>query len=91
MRTILQNDWTGPTLPPARHHSVSCRSPPGTSVLYSKKSGQGDVEHAYTYKAPAAKSLTASFLDYLRSTQARPVLDRGDLVPCSDLPAGFCG
>ena len=34
------------------------------------------VEHAYTYKAPAAKSLTASFLDYVRSTQARPVLDR---------------
>ncbi|TDW76851.1 hypothetical protein [Kribbella pratensis] len=27
------------------------------------------VEHAYTYKAPAAKSLTAALLDYVRSTE----------------------
>lgn len=38
-----------------------------------------------------AGSLTAAFLDYLRSTQARPVLERSGLVPCGDLPAGFCG
>ncbi|MGY4766036.1 PstS family phosphate ABC transporter substrate-binding protein [Kribbella sp. CWNU-51] len=50
-----------------------------------------EVEHAYTYRAPEAGSLTAAFLDYLRSTQARPVLERSGLVPCGDLPAGFCG
>jgi ABC-type phosphate transport system substrate-binding protein len=50
-----------------------------------------EVEHAYTYKTPEAGSLTAAFLDYLRSTEARPVLSRGGLVPCGDLPAGFCG
>ncbi|MBP2352811.1 hypothetical protein JOF29_003894 [Kribbella aluminosa] len=41
--------------------------------------------------APEAKSLTAAFLDYVRSSQARPVLERGGLVPCGALPAGFCG
>jgi ABC-type phosphate transport system substrate-binding protein len=50
-----------------------------------------EVEHAYTYKTPEPDSLTAAFLDYVRSTQARPVLSRGGLVPCGDLPAGFCG
>ncbi|MEV0284664.1 MULTISPECIES: substrate-binding domain-containing protein [unclassified Kribbella] len=50
-----------------------------------------EVEHAYTYKTPAADSLTAAFLEYLRSPQVRPVLARGGLVPCNDLPGGFCG
>ncbi|WP_157997229.1 PstS family phosphate ABC transporter substrate-binding protein [Kribbella rubisoli] len=64
---------------------------PDTSKVADRSYKFWEVEHAYTYKAPATKSLTAAFLDYLRSTQARPVLDRGDLVPCGDLPAGFCG
>jgi ABC-type phosphate transport system substrate-binding protein len=50
-----------------------------------------EVEHAYTYKTPPADSLTAAFLEYLRSPQARPVLARGGLIPCHDLPSGFCG
>jgi ABC-type phosphate transport system substrate-binding protein len=50
-----------------------------------------EVEHAYTYGSPEPGTLTAAFLDYLRSTQARPVLERSGLVPCGDLPAGFCG
>ncbi|MDX2968097.1 hypothetical protein PWY87_27090 [Kribbella solani] len=50
-----------------------------------------EVDHAYTYQAPDAHSLTGAFLDYVRSTQARPVLERGGLVPCGALPAGFCG
>jgi ABC-type phosphate transport system substrate-binding protein len=50
-----------------------------------------EVEHAYTYKTPEPDSLTAAFLDYLRSEPARAVLARGGLVPCSDLPGGFCG
>ena len=50
-----------------------------------------EVEHAYTYQVPEAGSLTAAFLDYLRSSPARPVLERSGLVPCGDLPTGFCG
>ncbi|MGW7687090.1 PstS family phosphate ABC transporter substrate-binding protein [Kribbella sp. NPDC054772] len=64
---------------------------PDTSKVADRSYKFWEVEHAYTYQAPAAKSLTAAFLDYLRSTQARPVLERGGLVPCTDLPAGFCG
>ncbi|TDW22320.1 ABC-type phosphate transport system substrate-binding protein [Kribbella kalugense] len=64
---------------------------PDTSKVADGSYKFWEVEHAYTYKAPEAKSLTAAFLDYVRSTQARPVLERGGLVPCSDLPAGFCG
>ncbi|MEV5961224.1 substrate-binding domain-containing protein [Kribbella sp. NPDC051952] len=50
-----------------------------------------EVEHAYTYKVPETGSLTATFLEYVRSPQARPILERSGLVPCGDLPAGFCG
>ncbi|MFK4085458.1 PstS family phosphate ABC transporter substrate-binding protein [Kribbella sp. NPDC020789] len=50
-----------------------------------------EVEHAYTYRTPEPKSLTAAFLGYIRSAKARPVLERGGLVPCGDLPTGFCG
>ncbi|MFG1625832.1 PstS family phosphate ABC transporter substrate-binding protein [Kribbella sp. NPDC049227] len=50
-----------------------------------------EVEHAYTYKVPETGSLTATFLEYVRSPQARPILERSGLVPCSDLPTGFCG
>lgn len=50
-----------------------------------------EIEHAYTYKAPETGSLTATFLEYVRSPQARPILERSGLVPCGDLPAGFCG
>ncbi|MFG1909822.1 PstS family phosphate ABC transporter substrate-binding protein [Kribbella sp. NPDC048928] len=64
---------------------------PDTSKVADDSYRFWEVEHAYTYKAPDSKSLTGAFLDYVRSTQARPVLERGGLVPCSDLPAGFCG
>jgi ABC-type phosphate transport system substrate-binding protein len=64
---------------------------PDTSKVADHSYRFWEVEHAYTYKAPDAKSLTGAFLDYIRSTQARPVLERGGLVPCNDLPAGFCG
>ena len=50
-----------------------------------------EIEHAYTYKTPEPDSLTAAFLTYLDSPQARPVLTRGGLIPCGDLPGGFCG
>ncbi|WP_158294126.1 PstS family phosphate ABC transporter substrate-binding protein [Kribbella sp. VKM Ac-2568] len=50
-----------------------------------------EVEHAYTYKAPAQDSLQEAFLDYLGSMQARPILARDGLVPCPELPAAFCG
>ncbi len=64
---------------------------PDTSKIADRSYKFWEVEHAYTYKSPDPKSLTAAFLDYVRSTQARPVLERGGLVPCADLPAGFCG
>ena len=50
-----------------------------------------EVEHAYTYKAPGQDSLQEAFLDYLGSTQARPILARDGLVPCPELPTAFCG
>jgi len=50
-----------------------------------------EVEHAYTYKEPKVGSLQEAFLDYLSSAQARPVLARDGLVPCSELPGTFCG
>jgi ABC-type phosphate transport system substrate-binding protein len=64
---------------------------PDTSKVADGSYKFWEVEHAYTYQAPEAKSLTAAFLDYLRSTPARPVLERGGLVPCGALPPGFCG
>ncbi|HZX06693.1 PstS family phosphate ABC transporter substrate-binding protein [Kribbella sp.] len=64
---------------------------PDTSKVADRSYTFWEVEHAYTYKAPEAKSLTAAFLDYVRSSQARPVLERGGLVPCAALPTGFCG
>ncbi|TCC32870.1 PstS family phosphate ABC transporter substrate-binding protein [Kribbella speibonae] len=64
---------------------------PDTSKVADRSYKFWEVEHAYTYQAPDAKSLTAAFLDYMRSTQARPVLERGGLVPCGELPPGFCG
>ncbi|WP_350276097.1 substrate-binding domain-containing protein [Kribbella sp. HUAS MG21] len=64
---------------------------PDTSKVADRSYKFWEVEHAYTYKAPDAKSLTGAFLDYLRSTEARPVLERGGLVPCGALPPGFCG
>jgi ABC-type phosphate transport system substrate-binding protein len=50
-----------------------------------------EVEHAYTSKPPRTGSLQAAFLDYLSSAQARPILARDGLVPCTDLPGAFCG
>jgi phosphate transport system substrate-binding protein len=50
-----------------------------------------EVEHAYTYQVPETGTLTATFLEYVRSPKARPILERSGLVPCTDLPAGFCG
>jgi ABC-type phosphate transport system substrate-binding protein len=50
-----------------------------------------EVEHAYTYQTPETGTLTAIFLEYVRSPKARPILERSGLVPCTDLPAGFCG
>ncbi|TDO33235.1 ABC-type phosphate transport system substrate-binding protein [Kribbella sp. VKM Ac-2527] len=50
-----------------------------------------EVERAYTYKAPKPESLQAAFLEYLGSAQAKPILARDGLVPCSDLPGSFCG
>ncbi|GAA1673719.1 substrate-binding domain-containing protein [Kribbella yunnanensis] len=64
---------------------------PDTAKVEDRSYRFWEVEHAYTYKTPDPKSLTAAFLDYIGSTQARPVLERGGLVPCSDLPTGFCG
>ncbi|MFD7155289.1 PstS family phosphate ABC transporter substrate-binding protein [Kribbella sp. NPDC059898] len=64
---------------------------PDTTKVADRSYKFWEVEHAYTYKAPEAKSLTAAFLDYVRSSQARPVLERGGLVPCGALRAGFCG
>ncbi|MEU4194416.1 substrate-binding domain-containing protein [Kribbella sp. NPDC026611] len=64
---------------------------PDTSKVADRSYRFWEVEHAYTYKTPAQGTLTAAFLDYVRSTQAKPVLERGGLVPCSDLPTGFCG
>ncbi|GAA1596593.1 substrate-binding domain-containing protein [Kribbella karoonensis] len=64
---------------------------PDTTKVADRSYKFWEVEHAYTYKAPGAKSLTAAFLDYVRSSQARPVLERGGLVPCGALPTGFCG
>jgi phosphate transport system substrate-binding protein len=64
---------------------------PDTSKVADRSYKFWEVEHAYTYQAPDAKSLTAAFLDYVRSTQARPVLERGGLIPCGALPPGFCG
>jgi hypothetical protein len=48
-----------------------------------------EIEGSIGYAEPG--SARTAFLDYLRSPQARPVLERGGLVPCSDLPSGFCG
>jgi ABC-type phosphate transport system substrate-binding protein len=64
---------------------------PDTSEVAGGSYKFWEVEHAYTFKTPEPGSLTAAFLDYLRSTQSRPVLERGGLAPCSDLPSGFCG
>ncbi|WP_427893087.1 PstS family phosphate ABC transporter substrate-binding protein [Kribbella sp. GL6] len=64
---------------------------PDTTKVADRSYKFWEVEHAYTYQAPEAKSLTAAFLDYVRSSQARPVLERGGLVPCGALSAGFCG
>lgn len=64
---------------------------PDTSKVADRSYKFWEVEHAYTYKSPDPKSLTAAFLDYIRSTQARPVLERGALIPCTALPPGFCG
>jgi phosphate transport system substrate-binding protein len=64
---------------------------PDTSKVADRSYRFWEVEHAYTYKTPQQKSLTAAFLDYLRSSQAKPILERGGLVPCGDLPTGFCG
>lgn len=64
---------------------------PDTSKVAGGSYTFWEVEHAYTFKSLETGSLTAAFLDYLRSPQARPVLERGGLVPCSDLPSGFCG
>ncbi|MFF0267927.1 PstS family phosphate ABC transporter substrate-binding protein [Kribbella sp. NPDC004536] len=64
---------------------------PDTSKVADRSYKFWEVEHAYTYRAPDPKSLTAAFLDYIHSTQARPALERGGLIPCTALPTGFCG
>ena len=64
---------------------------PDSSKVASGAYKLWEVEHAYTYKTPETGSLTAAFLEYIRSPQARPILERSGLVPCVDLPAGFCG